>query len=326
MTEPGWSAEGSPFHEGEQEAQRRAGVRDRVERIGRRIVRDYMPDQHREFFANLPTLFVGHVDGQGRPWASVLAGPPGFISSPDPQQLDVTAEVLPGDPLTGGLREGMELGLLGLEFHSRRRNRMNGRVRALRPGGFSVGVDQSFGNCPRFIQTRELTPVPRARDAEGEAAVLRGQSLGAAQQALIGAADTFFIATCFSKETGNAVEGVDVSHRGGKPGFVRLENERELVWPDFRGNLYFNTIGNLLRDARSGLLFIDFERGDLLYLTGRCEVVWDGPEVERFDAAERLMRFTLEDFIHAEGALPFEWSFGEYSPVLEKTGDWSEGK
>lgn len=325
MTEPGWSAEGSPFHEGEQEAQERAGVRDRIERIGRRIVRDYMPDQHREFFAGLPMLFVGHVDGQGRPWASVLTGSPGFLTSPDSKRLDVAAEPLPGAPLAGALREGMELGLLGLEFQSRRRNRMNGKVLSLGPGVFSVAVDQSFGNCPRFIQTRDLASGADAGRGAGPKTTQRGDTLGPAQRVLVQKADTFFISTCFSKARGEVTEGVDVSHRGGKPGFVRLEDNRNLVWPDFRGNLYFNTIGNLLRDARSGLLFIDFERGDLLHLTGRCEVIWEGPQVEAFAGAERLMRFTLEEFVQIEGALPFGWNFREFSPVLEKTGDWSAG-
>ena len=322
MTEPGWNAEASPFHEGEQEAQTRAGVRGRMERIGRRVVRDYMPDQHREFFAGLPMLFVGHVDGKGRPWASVLTGTPGFITSPDPRQLEISAEPMGFDPLAGTLREGMELGLLGLEFHSRRRNRMNGRVRSLQPGTFSVAVDQSFGNCPRFIQTRDLVPAgPEGRTA-AQPTVVRAASLGPAQQALVRQADTFFITTCFSGGTDDATQGVDVSHRGGKPGFARIEDGRRIIWPDFRGNLYFNTIGNLLRDARAGLLFIDFARGDLLHLTGSCDVIWDGPEVAAFEGAERLMSFSVENSIHAEGALPFAWQFRDFSPVLKKTGSW----
>lgn len=322
MTERGWGADGSPFHEGEQEAQSRAGVRDRIERVGQRIVRDYMPDQHREFFANLPMLFVGHVDPQGRPWASVLIGSPGFVSSPDPKRLDVAAKPLLGDPLAAALKEGQELGLLGLEFHSRRRNRMNGKIQSLRPGAFSVGVDQSFGNCPRFIHKRDLTRSLEAGRTGPPAKRRFGKALGAAQQALVQRADTFFIATCFSKARGAATEGVDISHRGGKPGFVRIEDEKILVWPDFGGNLYFNTIGNLLRNAGAGLLFIDFENGDLLYLTGRCEVVWDGPELQSFDGAERLMRFRLEEFVQIERALPYSWQFREFSPVLDQTGEW----
>ncbi len=309
--------EKSPFHAGEQEAQERAGVRDRAERAGS-MIRDYMPDQHREFFAKLQTLFVGHVDREGRPWASLLLGEAGFIVSEDPKQLEVRTEVLEGDPLKGNLEEGMDLGLLGLEFHSRRRNRMNGKLHSLRPGAFSVKVGQSFGNCPRFIQTRNLA----ARPQEGSSRVTRAQTIASAQRRLIEQADTFFIATQFSEGKGELSEGVDVSHRGGKPGFLRIDGDNQILWPDFRGNALFNTIGNILRNPRCGLLLVDFEGGALLYLTGRAEVIWDGPEVEAFDAAERLMRFRVEELIHVEDALPVTWEFESYSRVLEKTGAW----
>ncbi|TQV82295.1 pyridoxamine 5'-phosphate oxidase family protein [Denitrobaculum tricleocarpae] len=311
------TGETSPFHAGEQEAQERAGVRDRAERAGG-MIRDHMPEQHRDFFAQLETLFVGHVDQQGRPWASLLTGESGFIASDDPTQLQIQADILEGDPLRDSLQEGMDVGLLGLEFHSRRRNRMNGKLHSLRPGAFSVKVAQSFGNCPRFIQTRHLV----ARTGWRSGKQTRARVIGSAQRRLIEQADTFFIATQFSEGKGEAAEGVDVSHRGGKPGFLRIDGDAQILWPDFRGNALFNTIGNILLNPRCGLLLVDFEGGDLLYMTGQTEVIWEGPEVEAFDAAERLLRFTVEELIHLEDALPVKWEFEAYSRVLEKTGSW----
>ena len=64
----------SPFHPGEQEIQARLGMRDEIEDIGQRFIRDHLPEQHQEFYANLPYLVVGSVDDAGRPWASLLAG------------------------------------------------------------------------------------------------------------------------------------------------------------------------------------------------------------------------------------------------------------
>jgi predicted pyridoxine 5'-phosphate oxidase superfamily flavin-nucleotide-binding protein len=120
--------------------------------------------------------------------------------------------------------------------------------------------------------------------------------------------------------------GVDVSHRGGKPGFVRLDGERTLVLPDFAGNSYFNTFGNLALNPRAGLLFIDFDSGDLLYLTGTAEIVWDGAEVVRFAGAQRLLRFLLTEGRRVSGVLPLRWTFGDYSPLLARTGDWSDAQ
>ena len=64
-----------------------------------------------------------------------------------------------------------------------------------------------------------------------------------------------------------AAYGADISHRGGRPGFVRVDGD-VLTIPDFRGNRYFNTLGNLIAEPRASLLFVDFETGDLLQLQG----------------------------------------------------------
>lgn len=61
-----------PFHPGEIAIQQRLGVAERMAEFGRRVVRDHMPDQHRQFYAQLPFLVVAAVDDQGRPWASLI--------------------------------------------------------------------------------------------------------------------------------------------------------------------------------------------------------------------------------------------------------------
>ena len=76
------------FHEGERALQARAGMAERMAQLGPRVIRDFMPDQHREFFAQLPFVIAGTVDEGGQPWASVLAGPTGFLHSPHARQLD----------------------------------------------------------------------------------------------------------------------------------------------------------------------------------------------------------------------------------------------
>ena len=113
----------SPFHRGELEIQARLGIADRMADLGRRMIRDHMPDEHQELFARLPLLIVGTIDATCRPWASVLAGAPGFIRATDDRTLQVTARPIYGDPLGAALTEGAEIGLLGLEFDTRRRNR-----------------------------------------------------------------------------------------------------------------------------------------------------------------------------------------------------------
>ncbi len=322
MIDSGWSHQESPFHAGEIAIQERVGVRDRIEAQGRRIIRDYLTEQHRQFFAQLPFLVAGTLDRQGRLWASILTGEAGFLSTPDERTLQVTTKPLFGDPIATTLTPGADIGLLGIELATRRRNRLNGNISAIEATGFTVRVGQSFGNCPQYIQARTLESVDEFLAVTVPQSIALLDPIGEAESAIITAADTFFIATTFRGNRSHPSEGIDVSHRGGKPGFVRVDNARTLTFPDFSGNLHFSTIGNLLLDSRAGLLFIDFDRGDLLYLTGTAATIWDGDELSKFVGAERLIRFEVGAGYRVSGSLPLRWSAPARSPFLDRTGAW----
>ena len=301
-----------PFHHGEHEAQARAGVR-----LHGAPIRDWMPDQHRLFFAQLPILFAAVADEAGWPVATALAGPPGFVSSPDGRTLHIAALPSWDDPARAGLRAGAPAGLLGIDLGTRRRNRANGTVLAVDGHGFTVGVRQSFGNCPQYIQAREVEG-GKAPNRAGAAEQLDG--LDSQARALITGADTFFVAS--GSGTGGDAGGLDMSHRGGRPGFVRVD-EDVLTIPDFRGNRYFNTLGNLLLDPRAGLLFVDFANGDLLHLQGQAELDWDGGAASGFAGAERLWRVQVTAGWRRPGALATRWAFRGYAPTTERTGKWN---
>lgn len=310
---------GSPFHAGEQAVQARFGVRDRIEAVGRRIIRPEMPWQHRTFFAQLPFVVLGVKDNAGQSWATLLGGAPGFITAPSSTRLDVAAAPTAADPVLAGLAAGRPAALLGIELHSRRRNRANGRVIEAGAAGFSIAIDQSFGNCPQYIQARRFVPAPRPSQAAE-----RLLGLDAAARRMIAAADTFFIASAHPGDGEGPTEGVDVSHRGGKPGFVKVE-DGVLTVPDFLGNYLFNTLGNLMLEPRAGLVFADFSNGDLLHLAVEAEVIWDGPEVAAFVGAERLIRFHVREMVRVAGSLAVrEVGAVEPSPLLARTGSWAD--
>ncbi len=306
----------SPFHAGEQAVQARAGSRERMAQIGPRVIRSAMPLQHREFFALLPFVVLGAVDDTGQPWATLLAGPAaGFVTSPDDTHLRIDALPPDGDPLRPLLHDGAPLALLGIELPTRRRNRANGRIVDAGTAGYGLHVLQSFGNCPKYIQRRELQQ--RADTLPGT--TRHAHRIDADAVDLIRRADTFFIAT-HAAGSGPAAGG-DVSHRGGRPGFVRASDDgRALTWPDYPGNMYFNTLGNLAVEPRAGLVFPDFARGDLLHVAGRAEIVWDGPELAQFAGAERLVRLYVDQAIYRPAALPLRWTLIEESPELLRLG------
>jgi predicted pyridoxine 5'-phosphate oxidase superfamily flavin-nucleotide-binding protein len=323
----GWAHEGSPFHAGEQRVQSLIGVREQVERMGRNMIREDMPDQHRALFEALPMLVVGSTDSAGRLWASFLAGEPGFVRSPTAKLLTVSAAPLQGDPLRENVRVGAALGLLGIQLETRRRNRANGRVIAQDERAFTVQVEQSFGNCKQYIQAREPTFDPTLLGSAGAVAV-EGARLSARAASLLTRTDTFFIATASAAAaSGKAGEGVDVSHRGGRPGFVRVTegvHGSVLTVPDFTGNFIFNTLGNLQVNPRAGIVCADFESGDVLMITGSTQVIWEGEAVAAFPGAERLLSFELESGFFLEHSLPLRAASVEPSPYLADTGTWAE--
>jgi len=300
----------TPFHPGERAAQARAGAAPRAAAI-----RDWMPQQHRAFFAALPFVLAATTDADGWPVAIILAGPPGFVASPYPRTLRIDTLPDRNDPAALWFRPGAPIGLLGIDLATRRRNRANGTIATATANALVVAVQESFGNCPQYIHIRDLRAAPA-----GPASPELLDRLDPAARTAIATTDTLFVAT----SAGAA--GVDISHRGGKPGFVRRSfasgDGDTLTVPDFAGNRYFNTLGNLLLDPRAALLIPDFATGDILHLQGRTEILWDVPPEERLAGAERLWRLHLTRAWRRRTALPLRWSLRALSPGVARTGSW----
>lgn len=299
------------FHLDERLAQRRAGF-DAVTGA----IRPFMPEQHRDFFASLRYLFVATLDQGGWPIATVLSGVPGFVGSPDPVTLRIEATMASTDPAAAGLIAGQDIGVLGIDLATRRRNRANGTISRVDAMGITVAVQQSFGNCAQYIQRRAVQSAPSS--AQGEVTPI--VPLDAAARHLIEAADTCFVASRSGPHI-SAAGGVDVSHRGGLPGFVHIAGD-SLEIPDFRGNRFFNTFGNLLGDPRAALLFVDFTTGDLLQLQGVTEIDWSDAASRHVEGAERSWRFHPRQGWLQRAAIPLRWSFVDYAATTQRTGTW----
>ncbi|MFA5981130.1 MAG: pyridoxamine 5'-phosphate oxidase family protein [Pseudomonas sp.] len=306
--------EHSPWHAGERQMQASAGAAERMDMIGAKVIRDHLPEQHRGFYPLLPYLMLGVVDVHGMPWATMIEGAPGFAHSPDPHTLQIDSLPGSGDPARSALQPGAAVGLLGIDLDTRRRNRLNGRVGALDAEGFAVDVVQTFGNCPKYIQLRPVDGIARQPGGVAE----RSSRLDDAARAMIRNADTFFVASYVDID---GERSVDVSHRGGNRGFVRVEGD-VLTIPDFAGNLFFNTLGNLHANPVAGLLFIDFASGDVMHLAGHTSLILNGPEVARFEGAQRLWTVTVEQVVRRPAALALRWRFAEFSPYSLAMGRW----
>jgi len=195
---------------------------------------------------------------------------------------------------------------------------MNGNVLRQSDEGIEIAVTQAYGNCPRYINLRQYAFVD-----ETAGAVLELTGADPQVRRMVTAADSFYVATYVVRDGQNQV---DASHRGGKPGFVRMEEDGTLTIPDFSGNLFFNTLGNILLNPRAGLVFIDFQSGDLLQMSGSAEVLLDSPEIAAFQGAERLWRFKPQRIVYRQAAIPLRWTDTAEgaSPNSMMTGSWEQ--
>ncbi|AKS31465.1 pyridoxamine 5'-phosphate oxidase family protein [Mycolicibacterium goodii] len=277
-------------HPGETDLQGRAGMSGRP--WGSAHVGPTIPPIAAEFLSAQRFAVVGARDDAGHVWAGALTGSPGFLSAPD--ETTVVADALPAplDPLAGAFDTARSVGMLVIDFTARRRMRING-VATRQGERLVVETDQVYANCPKYIQLREPADAPAPLHPDRTV----GGELTVAQREWIESADTFFVATQADPY------GTDASHRGGHPGFVTTSSAHRLSWPEYSGNLMYMTLGNLQVDARAGLLFVDWEQGATLQLTGRARTDWE----------RQVVDFDIEQVVQIDAALPLTWRFVEYS-------------
>jgi len=307
-----------PFHEGEHYVQERAGERDAATRNGG-LIGDSIPQRAIPFLAQQRMLAVGTVDEHGAPAASLLFGAHGMVSSADGQSVAIDRsriDVNVDDPIWSNLRVGADVGLLAIELATRRRLRINGVVSGLDTQRIDVAVRQAYPNCPKYIQRRHLRDAPGVHPAETRARAI-GNTLDDARSRRVEQADTLFVASR------HPTRGVDVSHRGGEPGFVRIVDLKRLRIPDYPGNGMFNTLGNFAVDHRASLVFLDFDDRSLLQMTGTVDVHFDEAEDPRYPTggSGRYWDFHVTHWLALPIAASLEWELLDASPYNPRALD-----
>lgn len=322
----------APYHAGELEVQARTGEFDQAV-VNAAIVRTVVPPPLATFLSTLQWVILGGADARGAVWATALFGSPGFVHAAEDGVVRIEAQIDPGDPLAGlGLgpddvgraegggcgpdgggtvgQAGVPIGLLAIDPARRFRARVNGRL-SRHDDVLCVTAEQVYPNCMKYIQRRSLTT---AVSTPTGAATRRSTRLSADDVDLLARADTFFIATL--APGADPGHGADVSHRGGRPGFIESLGGGTLRFADYRGNAMFNTLGNLELDPRAGLLVPDFDTGDLLQLTGRAVVDYEPEPAPAHPGARRIVRFSVAEAVRRPAASPLRSGAVEYSPFL----------
>lgn len=301
------------FHAGERTIQQLAGETAIADRNSA-VMADTVIAGARPFIAKQFMAVLASSDAQGKVWASLVFGKPGFLHTDSGQSILID---LPekerdlADPLWSNLASAdhaaaPDVGMLFIELGSRRRYRVNGSLRHLDACGAEVAIREAYPNCPKHIQRRQLR---RLGEAALPVQAAHGTVLRGTVEAIVRQADTVFVA---SRHAGS---GADASHRGGHPGFVTMVDDTTLRIPDYSGNSLFNTLGNFEADPHAGLCIPDFAHGQLLQLTGTASVHWqqDDPGNET-GGTGRYWEFKVDNWILRDTPQPLEWEYLDASP------------
>lgn len=308
---------GEPFHEGELEVQDRLGLHTEAKQNSG-VITDSIVKGAFRFIEQQRMAVLGSIDQDKNVWASVLVGQDGFMQATTERLITIDLSKTASneyDSFWKNIEDNPRVGMLVIELATRRRLRINGRIRHSGEQQLELEVLESYPNCPKYIQRREAAKIPAVnRNVKSQAS--QGDALAAPQQAIIDKADTFFVASTHPEK------GVDASHRGGNQGFVRIKDDCTLRIPDYTGNCLFNTLGNFVVNPRAGLVFIDFDTGTTLQLIGRAEILWDEADPEdETGGTQRFWQFHIDRWLQIENAHGLEWSFMDYSPYNPQASD-----
>lgn len=178
------------------------------------------------------------------------------------------------------------------------------------PPGLSMSymrLTSKTGNCPKYLNKKEIvTALPEP--------VLISNSLPLPDVALnlLSKADAFFIS---SSHHGSSM---GTNYRGGPSGFVRVlvndDSGTTLVFPEYSGNRLYQTLGNLQMTPKAGLVFPDFGTQDVLYVTGKTEILIGEAAAALLPRSNLVVKLSLTAARFVQKGLAFRGIVDEFSP------------
>ncbi|KAM7199631.1 hypothetical protein V8F33_004283 [Rhypophila sp. PSN 637] len=282
-----------------------------------------------------PIVALGTLDQEGNIWTTLWGGEKGFARPVARNVLALQSLLsVKGDPFLGALLqldennnalkggvikpagEGKMMSGLSVDLETRDRVKLAGRVlvasldnnsgeserAAVREIQLAMVVDEGLGNCPKYMNRKEIhahVPNPTVIGLKG-GLKLTNQALDLIEQA-----DMMFMSTTNGKT-------MDTNIRGGPAGFIRVLRNQDgddggviLVYPEYSGNQLYQSIGNLQVDNRIGVVIPDFETSDVLYLTGETELLVGSKAAAVMPHAKVVVKIKVKEAGFVKDGLPF---------------------
>ena len=343
------------LHHGEKIVQQRRHTPEELARAIPDYIHSELPQQHAEFYPGLSYLPLGTLDDQGRPWVSVLVtksedDPSVGIEVSESNGLDLTVEISPDDPFYRALKQASTdasnpkplFAGVGVDFTNRRRNKLAGNIDSINFGdggklSLHLQSNEHLGKCPTYITGRTLVPHAREPELVFDQQHAFSGTLPNVSKELINRVSTVFLAT--KHVPGEHDDKTDrpsmgLNHRGGPPGFVRVyeegvkstdgsgqgEQDTYLVLPDFSGNRFYQSLGNIESSEEVGLVFPDFVTGDVLYVTGDAKNLYEGEAETIMPRMSLITQVRITGAIHIKNAIALrltsEEELSPYNPPI----------
>ena len=302
---------GYQFHKGELALQKRFNAKHNPKKV-ELLLRDSIVNTAIPFIENQTVAICSVHDKDGNIWASMLIGNTGFLKVVNDKLLRINLNQLQNtrnDISLSLINKHTKIGLLFIDTANRIRFRLNGFA-AIFEDRIEVNVEESYPNCPKYIQQRTIT-FPEKTSANENDNIKKGTTLTESHRTWIKNADTFFLGSM--NNNGN----MDASHRGGPSGFIQLLEDDTLKIPDYVGNNLFNTLGNFLQYPKSGLLFVDYINGHTLQLSGTVSLLFDqetANDLQITTGTGRYWLFRPEQWIETLKHHDVNWDFISFSP------------
>ncbi|OAX85212.1 hypothetical protein ACJ72_00405 [Emergomyces africanus] len=324
-----------PWHEGEKKMQQLMHVPEEYNPSA-----PYLSPGAAYMVQKSPLIALGTIDKHGRPWTTVWGGEAG-LAGPVSQSIigirnfvdktyDPVVATLYGGKSNGEVvkeeGEGRLMSGLSVDMENRKRVKLMGRMiagnlarldatdsdeKGVEPthagqAQLVIKIEQSLGNCPKYINRKQITPV-----VPNPKLISDSPQLPPGAIKLLNQADTLFISSYHE-------DSMDTNIRGGPPGFVRVVsndiNGAVLAYPEYSGNRLYQTLGNLLMTPLAGYAFPDFETGNVLYLTGKTEILVGGDAAALLPRSNLAVKVTVTNAKYVENGLTFRGQPGQPSP------------